>query len=75
LCGAFVWARRALNRQKHRFPARAVVGNWLYRSAVDQREQCSAVPGNVVAGTVNITEGALPAEAQAVVAAAGPRVK
>ena len=33
--GAFVWARRALNRQKRRFPARAVLAQ-VRRPAVDQ---------------------------------------
>jgi hypothetical protein len=34
LDGAFVWARRALNRQKRRFPARAVVGAVLLQAAM-----------------------------------------
>ena len=49
-------------------------GNWLYNATLDQQEQCSALAGNQVVGTVNVTKGvALPAAAQAVVAAAGPR--
>jgi hypothetical protein len=34
LYGAFVWARRALNSQKRRFPARAVVQTGRLRSVV-----------------------------------------
>ena len=49
-------------------------GNWLHNATLDQHEQCSALAGNQVVGTVNVTQGmALPAAAQAVVAAAGPR--
>eukprot|EP01048_Picozoa_sp_COSAG05_P005143 COSAG05_NODE_298_length_11929_cov_43.811496_2_plen_158_part_00 len=50
-------------------------GNWLYNTSIDQHEQCSSLAGNQIIGTVNVTAGQeLPAAAQAVVKAAGPRV-
>ena len=48
------------------------VDNWLFKSSFQEHEQCSR-SGARVAGTVNVT-GALPADAVAIVAAAGPRV-
>jgi hypothetical protein len=47
--------------------------NWLYKTTVVQKEQCSGAGANVF-GNVNISSGKLPADAQAVVDDAGPRV-
>lgn len=44
-----------------------------YKSTFKQHEQCSSA-GAHVTGTVNVTQGNLPPQAQAVVDAAGPRV-
>ena len=51
-------------------------GNWLFNSSIDQHEQCSALAGNQVIGTANVTAGMqLPPAAKAVVNAAGPRTR
>lgn len=50
-------------------------GNWLYNTSLDQHEQCDAIPGNHVTGTVNVTKGMLlPSAAAAVIKEAGPRI-
>jgi hypothetical protein len=42
---------------------------------LDEHEQCDAIAGNQVTGTINVTQGmALPPAAAAVVTRAGPRV-
>jgi hypothetical protein len=47
--------------------------NWYYKATAVQHEQCSSVGAHVF-GNTNITNGSLPAAAQAVVDQAGPRV-
>ena len=50
------------------------IGNWLYNASLDQQEQCNAIQGNQVIGTINVTNGMkLPPAAATVVMEAGPR--